>query len=205
MKDLGLLPPLERLFALGFLGENAGVAYTVSGAFVGWVHDRFGAAAVRAWYGGRALPEVTGAPWAELEQRWHEDLDRVALPEAAQRRGQGALRPARPSSGGAARTWSTAAGRTPSGSARAGDYDGAIAAFEEVLALDPHDDGARVAIALDPRPRGRRRRGRARARRGSRRVRTCPATSATARWRSSRDLALVTGEGEEAPCGATAS
>ena len=55
MKDLGLLPPLKRLFGLGFLGENASTAYTVSGAFVGFVHARFGSAAVNAWYGGAPL------------------------------------------------------------------------------------------------------------------------------------------------------
>lgn len=83
MKDLGILPPLEKLFALAFLGEASTTAYTVSGAFVGWVHDVFGPPAVVAWYGGKELPEVTGKSWAELEQAWHAELDKITLPEAA--------------------------------------------------------------------------------------------------------------------------
>ena len=83
MKDLGLLPRLDSLFNLGFLGQNASTAYTVSGAFVGWIHDRYGAAAVRAWYGGGALAEITGVPWAELERAWQGELDAITLPDAA--------------------------------------------------------------------------------------------------------------------------
>ena len=47
--------------------------------FVGWIHDRFGAGAVRDWYGGRPLPEATGMAWAELEQKWRDDLDQILL------------------------------------------------------------------------------------------------------------------------------
>jgi hypothetical protein len=83
MRDVKLLPPLKHLYGLGFLGENAGLAYTVSGAFCGFVHDTFGADALREWYGGKDLAKVTGVSWGDLEARWHEDLDRVTLPEAA--------------------------------------------------------------------------------------------------------------------------
>ncbi len=82
MKDLGILPPLERLFALAFLGEASSTAYTVSGAFVGWVHDKFGAEAVVSWYRGGELPAITGKSWQELESAWHADLDAIVLPEA---------------------------------------------------------------------------------------------------------------------------
>src|SRR6185436_18256335 len=47
MLDLGILPPLERVFGLGFLGDNASRSYTVAGAFIGWLHDAHGAEAVR--------------------------------------------------------------------------------------------------------------------------------------------------------------
>jgi tetratricopeptide (TPR) repeat protein len=146
MKDLGLLPRLDHLFTLGFLGENAGVAYTVSGAFVGWIHQRFGADAVRAWYGGRPLPEVTGVPWADLEQRWHDDLDRQALPEAA--RATGKARFDRPAIFGRRCPHVVDGCRARGERLRGGgDYEGAVAAFDEVLALDPHDDGTRISIA----------------------------------------------------------
>ncbi|WP_052375597.1 tetratricopeptide repeat protein [Chondromyces apiculatus] len=83
MKDLRLLPRLKRLFALGFLAENSSTAYTVSGAFVEWVHERHGAGAVRAWYGGQPLPEITGAPWEAMEREWHDKLDAIVLTDAA--------------------------------------------------------------------------------------------------------------------------
>jgi hypothetical protein len=83
MKDLGLLPPLERLFALGFFGENSSTAYTVSGAFVGWIHDRYGAATIQKWYGGGDLPALAGKSWAELEKDWYADLDKNVLDEPA--------------------------------------------------------------------------------------------------------------------------
>jgi tetratricopeptide (TPR) repeat protein len=147
MKDLKILPSLDRLFALGFLGENAGVAYTVSGAFVGWVHDTFGAATIRDWYHGRSLPEITGKPWAELERAWHEELDKVTLPEAA--RPQAKARFDRPAIFGRRCPHVIDACRGRADRLRgAGDYEGALAAYDEVLALDPHDNGARVAKAV---------------------------------------------------------
>ena len=147
MKDLAILPPLDRLFTLGFLGENAGVAYTVSGAFVGWVHDRHGAAVIRDWYGGRALPAATGVPWAELERAWREDLDTVTLPETA--RAQAKARFDRPAIFGRRCPHVVDACRGRAERLRGGgDHEGAIAAFGEVLALDPHDDGVRIAVAI---------------------------------------------------------
>ncbi len=83
MKDLHLLPPLSRLFALGFLGENSSSAYTASGAFVGWVKEKFGAEPLRAWYGGSDLGGLVSKSWSELEAAWLADLDLVVLPEAA--------------------------------------------------------------------------------------------------------------------------
>lgn len=146
MKDVKLLPPLRRLFALGFLGENAAVAYTVSGAFVGFIHDTFGPGAVRAWYGGRDLSEVTGKSWDDLERAWHEDIDRVVMPEAA--RAQARARFDRPAIFGRRCPHVIDACRARAGKLRgAGDLEGAIAAYEEVLALDPHDDGTRVSVA----------------------------------------------------------
>jgi tetratricopeptide (TPR) repeat protein len=146
MRDLGLLPPLDHLFALGFLGENASVAYTASGAFVGWVHDRFGADVVRAWYGGRALSELTGASWPDLEKRWRDDLGAVALPSAA--RGVAKARFDRPGVFGRRCPHVVDACRARADQLRAaGDFEGAITAFEEMLSLDPHDDGTRIAIA----------------------------------------------------------
>ena len=148
MKDLKILPSLDRLFALGFLAHNAGVGYTVSGAFVGWVHDRFGGAAVRAWYGGRPLDQVTGMSWPDMERAWHQDLDTIALPQAA--RGQAKARFDRPAIFGRRCPHVVDACKVRGDRARgSGDHAAAIVAFEDVLLLDPHDDGTRVAIAME--------------------------------------------------------
>jgi tetratricopeptide (TPR) repeat protein len=146
MKDLKILPPLHRLFALGFLGENASVAYTVSGAFVGWIHDHWGGAAIRDWYGGRSLPDVTGKSWADLEAAWHADLDRVTLPEAA--RLSAKARFDRPAIFGRRCPHVVDACKGKAERLRgAGDYEGALAIYGDVLTLDPHDDGVRVSMA----------------------------------------------------------
>jgi hypothetical protein len=146
MKDLKILPPLSRLFALGFLGENAGVAYTVSGAFVEWIHDKYGPDAIRAWYGGRSIEAVTGTSFAELERSWRDDLDRVELPEAA--RAQAKARFDRPAIFGRRCPHVVDACRVRADQLKNGsDFDGAIAVYREMTALDPHDEGLRVAIA----------------------------------------------------------
>ncbi len=88
MKDLGILPPLERLFSLGFIGENSSMAYTVSGAFIGFLHDRYGNGAVRRWYAGEDLALVTGKNLLQLELEFHAELDTFSLPEAAQIQGR---------------------------------------------------------------------------------------------------------------------
>lgn len=85
MQQLGLRPPLERVFRLSFLGESSARAYTVAGAFVSYLAEENGADAVRAWYGGRPLEAVTGRSLGELEQAWHARLAAVRLPDAVMR------------------------------------------------------------------------------------------------------------------------
>lgn len=146
MKDLGLLPPLQRLFALGFLGENSGVAYTVSGAFVGFVKERYGATAVRDWYGGRSIEAATGTSFAELERAFHEDLDRIVLPDAA--RAQARARFERPGIFGrrCPHVVDACKKRADEFSSR-GDDEGAIKELQEALTLDPGESQVRVSIA----------------------------------------------------------
>ncbi|HEU4413117.1 MAG TPA: hypothetical protein VFS43_48195 [Polyangiaceae bacterium] len=76
MLALGLLPPLEKTFSLGFFAKNSSLSYTAAGAFVGWVREGHGAAAVRRWYGGERLEAVTGKPLAELEREFRAALGR---------------------------------------------------------------------------------------------------------------------------------
>jgi len=80
LRDLDLLPPLSSVFKLSFLGQNSSTAYTVAGAVVAWLHDAYGAGALRAWYGGATLAEAfAGKSLDALEQEFRAELDRVQL------------------------------------------------------------------------------------------------------------------------------
>ncbi|HEX3774587.1 MAG TPA: hypothetical protein VHV51_08995, partial [Polyangiaceae bacterium] len=80
--DLSLLPSLDSVFRLGFLGQNSSTAYTVAGAFVSWFKLHYGAAALRHWYGGEAIEKVSGKSFAELEAAWRADLAKVRVAPA---------------------------------------------------------------------------------------------------------------------------
>jgi tetratricopeptide (TPR) repeat protein len=84
MLDLGVLPPLDRVFRLSFLGENSSKAYAVAGAFVAWLHDHYGANAVAKWYGGQSLGAIAaGKSLAALEGEWRASLGAVRLAPGA--------------------------------------------------------------------------------------------------------------------------
>lgn len=79
MKQLGILPKLGDLFQLGFFGVNSSTAYTVAGAFVAWLRDTVGAAALQRWYGGETLDVAAGRPLPELEHDFYALLDGISL------------------------------------------------------------------------------------------------------------------------------
>jgi tetratricopeptide (TPR) repeat protein len=83
LQKLELLPPLRNVFRLSFLGENSSTAYTVAGAFVDWLRGRHGAAAVRGWYGGGDLAQLTGKDLIGLERDWLDFLTGIAVSEPA--------------------------------------------------------------------------------------------------------------------------
>ena len=83
MLDLGILPPMRAIFSLGFLGESAERSYTVAGAFVGWVMDRWGPATVRTWYGGGSIEALTERSWPALEGDFAAWLRTLPMPAEA--------------------------------------------------------------------------------------------------------------------------
>ena len=83
MLDLGTLPEIREIFSLQFLGVSAQKSYTIAGAFVGWVLDRWGAGVVRAWYGGGSIEGLTGTPWPALEAEFRDWLRTLPMPPEA--------------------------------------------------------------------------------------------------------------------------
>jgi hypothetical protein len=146
MLRLELLPELESLFRLGFLGQNAAQAYTASGAFIRFLHAERGAAAVRRWYGGEPLAAVAGVPLTELERRWHAQLRRLELSPAALATARARFQRPAFFQRHCPRVIDR---RAADASARlgAGDVVGAREGYDEVLRLDPHDSGARLGLA----------------------------------------------------------
>ena len=83
MLDVGLLPSTQRVFSLDFLGQSAEKSYTVAGAFVSWVMERWGLAVVHAWYRGEAIEGLTSYRWDELDREFRAWLATQPLPRAA--------------------------------------------------------------------------------------------------------------------------
>ncbi|HYJ09527.1 MAG TPA: tetratricopeptide repeat protein, partial [Polyangiaceae bacterium] len=146
MLRLRLLPELSSLFRLSFFGHNAAQAYTAAGAFVRFLHAELGAEAVRRWYAGESLAQVSRSDLKSLESRWHRSLSAVPLSEAVLANARARFeRPA------------FFQRRCPriidrhAGEAQArlgvGDFEGARQGFRQVLALDPRDSGARLGLA----------------------------------------------------------
>jgi tetratricopeptide (TPR) repeat protein len=147
MRDLGHLPPLESVFRLTFLTHNASTAYTVAGAFVAWLHDAHGAAAVRAWYGGATLESATqGRTLRDLEHAWLASLDQVRISESALHAAR--WRFDRPAIFGRRCPRQVDALNLGAGEALGrGDQDTARDRYDRILALDPGHLGARRGVS----------------------------------------------------------
>jgi hypothetical protein len=147
MKEQGLLPPLERLFGLSFLAENSSMAYTVSGAFVAYIHERFGNKAVRAWYAGASLESATGVSWQTLESDWHASLDALEFDAAAAIQAQAKFARAGFFSRRCPRLVDGCRERAEALS-KSGDTEGALLELAEARRYEPKNPHLRVEEAL---------------------------------------------------------
>lgn len=153
MRDLGLLPPLARVFRLSFLGQNSSTAYTVAGAVVAWLHDTYGPARLRTWYAGADLETAFGKSLPVLEQEFHAQLDGVQLPSYVLDLAKSRFD--RPAIFGR---------RCPhevdelledaSGALDRRDIAAASSAYADSLRLDPANFGARLGLAVCEQRRG---------------------------------------------------
>ncbi|HEY8039747.1 MAG TPA: hypothetical protein VIF15_08145 [Polyangiaceae bacterium] len=159
MLDLGILPRIADLFSFGFLGENAAKSYTVAGAFVSWVLERWDAGTVRAWYGGASIETLTGQSWSALDQQFRDALRALAMPDQASAYAKAKF--ARPS------VWARKCPHVVDALDRRADqcreehrFERATALYGEVLARDSHDwharlDRARIATSYGDEVQGR--------------------------------------------------
>lgn len=146
MLDAGLLPPLKSVFRLSFLGHNSATAYSVAGAFVTWLKDRYGAGALKAWYAGAELELVTqGKSWNALEAEFRAWL--ASVPLSHRLRVAATARFSVPSIFGR-RCPHAVDQRFVQAQALLGasDLQGAEEAYRDVLKLDPDHIGARLGL-----------------------------------------------------------
>lgn len=138
MLDGGILPAPSALFSMGFLGRSADKSYTVAGAFVGWVMDRWGADVLRQWYGGASLDALTGKSLASLDDEFRAWLGTLAMPDEAVAYARSKFE--RPS------VWARTCPHVVDALDRAADvcrdqhrFERAVELYRDALARDPHD------------------------------------------------------------------
>lgn len=152
MKQLDLLPPLQKIFGGGFFATNSSTAYTVAGAFISHLLDRGKAAEVRAWYAGAPFAQVFGESFADAEREFVSSLDAVPLPPETLAVAK--ARFDRPGIWGRRCPHVVERLRDEAEECRDhGDLDGAERNFRELLGLDVADPSARMELAKIARDR----------------------------------------------------
>jgi hypothetical protein len=159
MLDAGILPVASDLFSLDFLGENAAKSYTVAGAFVAWVLERWGTKVLRDWYGGGSIEALTGESWGALDAHFRDMLRALSMPEGATAYAKAKFE--RPS------VWGRRCPHVVDALDRRADrcrdehrFTKAIALYDDALDRDPHDwharlDRARIDVRYGDEGRGR--------------------------------------------------
>lgn len=159
MMQIGILPPMQRVFSLGFLGDASAKSYTLAGAFISWMGERWGTEVVRAWYGGGDVVALTGKTWSELDAAFREHLGTVDLPEEAESFARAKF--SRPGVFGRKCPHLVDATRRDADVCRDTQrYDEAIRLYDEVLAKDALDHASRHWRAQTMRRHGDREKGR---------------------------------------------
>jgi hypothetical protein len=146
MLELGTLPDLRSLFSLEFLGASAQKSYTLAGAFVGWVIERWGVPTLRAWYGGGSIEALTGSSWPALDDAFRAWLRTMPMPPEAMDYARARFE--RPS------VWTRKCPHVVDALNRDADrcrdeqrLDRADGLYAQALALDPRNEHARLARA----------------------------------------------------------
>lgn len=147
MKQIGILPPMQRVFSLGFLGDASAKSYTLAGAFVSWIAETYGTETVRAWYGGGDITALTKKDWPALDREFAAHVERVALPDEAASFAKAKF--SRPGIFGRKCPHLVDALRKEADVCRDSQrFDEAIGTYRKVLAKDPDDWASQKDIAV---------------------------------------------------------
>lgn len=146
MIELDLMPPLDRVLGLGFLGQPARNAYTIAGSFIRYLLDTYGPTAVSEAYRTGDIEQATGEPIDELEREWRAFLATVPLPPAALAIAE--MRFTQPGIFSAVCPHEVARLEMQLGEdLAAGDTPRAAATCEDILAIDPEAVGTQAQLA----------------------------------------------------------
>ncbi len=153
MMQIGILPPMDHVFSLGFLGDASAKSYTLAGAFIEWVAKTFGIEKVHAWYGGADIVALTGKDWAALDGAFHAWLEEIPLPDEAESFARAKFK--RPGIFGRKCPHVVDALRSEADTCRDSQrYAEAIERYGEALAKDPSDWASRQGRATTMRRHG---------------------------------------------------
>ncbi len=160
MMDIGILPNMQRVFSLSFLGDASSKSYTLAGAFMTWLGDRFGFDVVRAWYSGGDIETLTKLSWPALDAQFRAFLAEAPLPAEAQSFAKAKF--ARPGIFGRKCPHLVDALRHEADVCRDTQrYEEAIRLYNEVIAKDANDFASRREVANVERRHGDHDKGRA--------------------------------------------
>lgn len=160
MKRIGILPKMERVFSLSFLGESSSKSYTLAGAFITWVGEKYGMETVRKWFGGGDIEALTGKKWPALDAEFEADLEKMGLPKEAESFARAKF--ARPGLFGRKCPHVVDALRHEADVCRDTQrFAKAIDLYREVIGKDPNDFASRREVANVERRHGDREKGRA--------------------------------------------
>jgi tetratricopeptide (TPR) repeat protein len=160
MMDIGILPKMQHVFSLGFLGDASSKSYTLAGAFVTWVGERFGFEVVRAWYGGGDVTVLTQMGWPSLDGQFTAYLEKTPLPPEAESFARAKF--ARPGIFGRKCPHLVDALRHEADVCRDTQrYEEAIRLYNEAIAKDAHDFASKKEAANVERRHGDREKGKA--------------------------------------------
>ena len=146
MKREGFLPCLSDVFSLQFLGANAPMAYTVSGAFIEYLLRARASRWRQKWYGGATFEQSFGASLDSIERLWWQDLASIELSQDALKFVDSRYHQASVWGRTCPHVVERLRDQASECDAR-GDRIGAIDSLDRLLALDTHDSSARYLRA----------------------------------------------------------